>query len=83
MQNPSKFSPEKYSPALPCSPEQNSNSDVAAAACDMNEFSTLLTRVEFWIDASDSAVAEVSEGKFGAMPYPTLGYKPLAIPPSA
>jgi hypothetical protein len=51
----------------------------------MNEFSTLLTGVEFWIDASDSdsAVADVSEGKFGAMPYPTLGYRPLAIPPSA
>jgi hypothetical protein len=42
----------------------------------MNEFSTLLTGVEFWIDASDSAVADVSEGKFGAMPYPTLGYRP-------
>lgn len=55
------------------------NSSVAAAACDMNEFSTLLTGVEFLdrrFDATNSAVADVSEGQWeiwaNAIPHAVL-----------
>ncbi len=53
---------------------------MAAAACDMNEISALLTGVEFWIDASDSAVADVSEGKFGSYAIPHAGLQTTGHP---